>query len=166
MAQTSSFDITTGADLQEVDNAVNQAMKEVGQRYDFKGSTCTIDFDRAVPELRLEADDDFRMKALFDVLQGRLIKRQVPVKNLSVGEIEPAASARVRRTIGIAQGIDGDTAKDIVKAIKGQGFKKVQAQIQGDQVRVTGPSKDDLQAVMQFLRAADFGIELTFGNYR
>jgi hypothetical protein len=166
MAQSSSFDITTGADLQEVDNAVNQATKEVGQRYDFKGTHCTIVFDRAVPELRLEADDEFRMRALFDVLQGRLIKRGVPVKNLQVGDVEPAAGSRVRRTIGIAQGIETETAREIVKAIKAHGFKKVQAQIQGDQVRVTSPSKDDLQAVMQALRAADFGIELTFGNYR
>jgi hypothetical protein len=162
MAQSSSFDITTGADLQEVDNAVNQATKEVGQRYDFKGTHCTIVFDRAVPELRLEADDEFRMRALFDVLQGRLIKRGVPVRNLQVGD----AGSRVRRTIGIAQGIETETAREIVKAIKAHGFKKVQAQIQGDQVRVTSPSKDDLQAVMQALRAADFGIELTFGNYR
>ena len=166
MAQSSSFDITTGADLQEVDNAVNQATKEVGQRYDFKGTHCTIAFDRAAPELRLEADDEFRMKALFDVLQGRLIKRGVPVKNLKVGNVEPAAGSRVRRTIGIAQGIDTETAREIVKAIKAQGVKKVQAQIQGDQVRVTSPSKDELQAVMQALRTVDFGIELTFGNYR
>jgi uncharacterized protein YajQ (UPF0234 family) len=166
MAQNSSFYITTGADLQEVDNAVNQAMKEVAQRYDFKGSDCTIVFDRAAPELRLEADDDFRMKALFDVLQGRLIKRSVPVKNLAVGDVEPAAGGRVRRTIGIRQGIDADTAREIVKAIKGKGLKKVQAQIQADQVRVTGPSKDELQAVIQFLRAADFGVELAFGNFR
>jgi uncharacterized protein YajQ (UPF0234 family) len=166
MAPSSSFDITTGADLQEVDNAVNQAMKEVAQRYDFKGSDCTITFDRATPELRLEADDEFRMKALFDVLQGRLIKRGVPVKNLTVGTVEPAAGSRVRRTIGIQQGIAGDTAKEIVKAIKAGGFKKVQAQIQADQVRVTSPSKDELQAVIQFLKTSDFGIELGFGNFR
>jgi len=166
MAQTFSFDITTGADLQEVDNAVNQATKEIGQRYDFKGTDCTITFDRAKPELRLEADDEFRMKALFDVLQGRLIKRGVPVRNLQVGEIEPAAAGRVRRTLGIAQGIAIETAREIVKAIKAQGLKKVQAQIQGDQVRVSGASKDDLQVAMQFLRTQDFGIELSFGNYR
>lgn len=166
MAQSSSFDITTGADLQEVDNAVNQATKEVGQRYDFKGTRCVIEFDRATPELRLEADDEFRMKALFDVLQGRLIKRGVPVRNLQVGNVEPAAGSRVRRTIGIAQGIETETARAIVKAVKAQGLKKVQAQIQGDQVRVTSPSRDELQAVMRVLREADFGIELSFGNYR
>ncbi|MDH3496390.1 MAG: YajQ family cyclic di-GMP-binding protein [Gemmatimonadota bacterium] len=166
MAATSSFDITTGADLQEVDNAVNQATKEVAQRYDFKGSRCTITFDRAKPELRLEADDDFRMKALCDVLQGRLIKRGVPIKNLAVGEIEPAAGGHVRRTIGITQGIPSETAKTIVKTLKERGFKKVQAAIQGDQVRVSSPSKDELQTVMAFLRGEDFGIELSFGNYR
>jgi hypothetical protein len=166
MAPSSSFDITTGADLQEVDNAVNQAMKEVTQRYDFKGSDCTIAFDRATPELRLEADDAFRMKALFDILQGRLIKRGVPVKNLTVGDVEPAAGSRVRRTIGIQQGIAGETAKEIVKAIKAGGFKKAQAQIQADQVRVTSPSKDELQAIIQFLKTSDFGIELGFGNFR
>jgi hypothetical protein len=166
MAPSSSFDITTGADLQEVDNAVNQAMKEVTQRYDFKGSDCTIAFDRATPELRLEADDAFRMKALFDILQGRLIKRGVPVKNLTVGDVEPAAGSRVRRTIGIQQGIAGETAREIVKAIKAGGFKKAQAQIQADQVRVTSPSKDELQAIIQFLKTSDFGIELGFGNFR
>jgi uncharacterized protein YajQ (UPF0234 family) len=141
-------------------------MKEVTQRYDFKGSDCTIAFDRATPELRLEADDAFRMKALFDILQGRLIKRGVPVKNLTVGDVEPAAGSRVRRTIGIQQGIAGETAKEIVKAIKAGGFKKAQAQIQADQVRVTSPSKDELQAIIQFLKTSDFGIELGFGNFR
>jgi uncharacterized protein YajQ (UPF0234 family) len=149
-----------------VDNAVNQATKEVAQRYDFKGSHCTIAFDRAKPELRLEADDDYRMKALFDVLQGRLIKRGVPVKNLAVGAIEPAAAGHVRRTIGITQGIPTETAREIVKAIKAGGFKKVQAAIQGDQLRVSGPSKDELQTVIAFLRERDFGVELAFGNYR
>lgn len=166
MAPQASFDISTGADLQEVDNAVNQAMKEVNQRYDFKGTNCTIQFDRAKPELKLEADDEYRMQALFDVLQGKLIRRGVPVKNLQVGEIEPAAAGRARRTVGITQGIASETAKDIVKAIKTQNFKKVQAAIQGTEVRVSSPSKDTLQDVMRFLKAQDFGIELTFGNYR
>ena len=166
MAQTHSFDVSTGADLQEVDNAVNQALKEIGQRYDFKGSTCTIEFDRGAAELRLEADDEYRLTAVFDVLQGRLIKRKVPVKNLTLGEIQEASGGRARRTIGITQGIGGDTAKAIVKAIKAHGFKKVQAQIQGDQVRVQSASRDELQAVIGFLKGQDFGIELTFGNYR
>jgi len=166
MAQAHSFDVTTGADLQEVDNAVNQATKEVGQRYDFKGTTCTITFDRATPQLTLEADDEYRLKALFDVLQGRLIKRGVPVKNLSLGDVQEVSGGRARRVIGITQGIATDTAKEIVKAVKAQGFKKVQAQIQADQVRVQSASRDDLQAVIAFLKGQDFGIELTFGNYR
>ena len=166
MATTSSFDISTGADLQEVDNAVNQALKEIGQRYDFKGSHCTIEFDRAKAELRLSADDQFRMDALVDVLRGRLIKRGVPVKNLKRGDIEPAAGSSVRQVITLQQGIPTDAAREIVKHLKDLKLKKVQAAIQGDQLRVSSPSKDDLQGAMQALRAKDFGIALQFGNYR
>jgi len=166
MASNPSFDVSTGADLQEVDNAVNQALKEVAQRYDFKGSHCTIEFDRAKAEIRLAADDDFRMEQLLDILRTKMIKRNVPVKNLVIGENTPAGGSTVRRTIGLTQGIPQDTAKKIVKAVKDAGFKKVQVAIQGDEVRVTGPSKDDLQAVIGFLRGEDFGIELKFGNYR
>jgi len=166
MASLSSFDISTGADLQEVDNAVNQATKEVAQRYDFKGSKCSIAFDRAKATLTLVADDDFRMKALFDVLQGKLIKRGVPVKNLELGEVTPAAGDTVRREIKLTQGISQDKSKAIVKAIKDRKFKKAQASIQGEEVRVQSPSKDELQDVITFLRTQDFGIELKFGNYR
>ena len=166
MASTASFDVSTGADLQEVDNAVHQAVKEIGQRYDFRGTHCTIEFDRAKAELRLAADDEFRMDALVDVLQTRMIKRGVPIKNLKLGELEPAAGQSVRRTATLTQGIPQDVAKRIVKAVKEGGFKKVQASIQGDEVRISSPSKDELQAVMQLLRADDFGIELHFGNYR
>ena len=166
MATTASFDISTGADLQEVDNAVNQTVKEIGQRYDFKGTHCTITFDRAKGLIQLEADDDFKMKAMVDVLNGKMVKRGVPVKNLKVGEIQPAAGSRVRREITLTQGIPGDTAKEIVKAVKAQNFKKIQVSIQGDELRVTGPSRDDLQAVIGFLRGQDFGLELKFGNYR
>jgi uncharacterized protein YajQ (UPF0234 family) len=166
MASNPSFDVSTGADLQEVDNAVNQALKEVAQRYDFKGSHCTIEFDRPKAEIRLAADDDFRMEQLLDILRTKMIKRNVPVKNLVIGENTPAGGSTVRRTIGLTQGIPQDTAKKIVKAVKDAGFKKVQVAIQGDEVRVTGPSKDDLQAVIGFLRGQDFGIELKFGNYR
>lgn len=166
MASLSSFDISTGADLQEVDNAVNQATKEVAQRYDFKGSKCSIAFDRPKATLTLVADDDFRMKALFDVLQGKLIKRGVPVKNLELGEVTPAAGDTVRREIKLTQGISQDKSKAIVKAIKDQKFKKAQASIQGEEVRVQSPSKDELQEVIVFLRTQDFGIELKFGNYR
>ncbi|MBI2614463.1 MAG: YajQ family cyclic di-GMP-binding protein [Gemmatimonadetes bacterium] len=166
MASQASFDVSTGADLQEVDNAVNQAMKEVGQRYDFKGSHCGIQFDRAKATLTLEADDDFRMRALFDVLQARLIRRGVPLKNLTVGDITPAAGGHVRRVLTLTQGIPTDTARAIVKAVKERTFKKVQIAIQGDELRVTSPSKDNLQEVIAFLRGQDFGIQLTFGNYR
>jgi uncharacterized protein YajQ (UPF0234 family) len=166
MASTASFDVSTGADLQEVDNAVNQALKEIAQRYDFKGTHCTIDFDREKAEIRLSADDEFRMEALLDVLRGRLIKRGVPVKNLQIGDLVPSTGQSVRRNVTLTQGIAGDVAKRIVKAIKDGSFKKVQASIQGDEVRVTSPSKDELQSVMAFLRGQDFGIELKFGNYR
>ncbi len=161
-----SFDVTTGADLQEIDNAVNQAMKEVHQRYDFKGTKCTIDFDRAKADLKLEADDDFRLKALFDILQAKLIKRHVPVKNLTIGETEEAAGGRVRKSISLVQSIPADTAREMVKAVKNQKLKKVQVAIQGDQLRVSSPAKDSLQEVMGFLKGEDWGIELKFGNYR
>ena len=166
MATNPSFDISTGADLQEVDNAVNQALKEIAQRYDFKGTHCTVEFDRAKAEIRLSADDEFRMEALTDVLQTRMIKRGVPVKNLDLGELEAATGQSVRRTVKLTQGIPADAAKKIVKAVKEGGFKKTQASIQGDEIRVTSPSRDELQAVIAALRGQDFGIELKFGNYR
>ena len=166
MASQASFDVSTGADLQEVDNAVNQALKEVAQRFDFKGTRCTIQLDREKASIALEADDAFKMRALFDVLQGRLVKRGVPLKNLRPGEDQPASGGRVRRTITLQQGIPQDTARTIVKAVKDRAWKKVQVAIQGDELRVTSPSKDTLQEVMAFLRGQDFGIELKFGNYR
>ena len=145
---------------------MNQATKEVAQRYDFKGSKAAITFDRAKPALTLVADDDFKMKALFDVLQTKLIKRGVPVKNLDLGPVTPAANDTVRREIALTQGIPQEKAKAIVKAIKDRKFKKAQASIQGDEIRVQSPSKDELQEVMTFLRGQDWGIELKFGNYR
>ena len=166
MPAASSFDVTTGVDLQEVDNAVHQAQKEIAQRYDFKGSKASIEFTRATGILVLVADDDFRMRALFDVLQQKLIKRGVPVKNLTVGEVKPAGGDTVRREITLKTALDGDTAKKVVAAIKDAKMKKVQASIQGEQVRVTSPSKDELQEVIALLRARDFGVELKFGNYR
>src|SRR5437762_1756304 len=166
MAALASFDISTGADLQEVDNAVNQATKEVAQRYDFKGSKASIAFDRAKVTLTLVADDDFKMKALFDVLQTKLVKRGVPVKNLELVAVTPAANDTVRREITLTQGIPQEKAKAIVKAIKDKKFKKAQASIQGTEIRVQSPSKDELQEVMAFLRTQDWGIELKFGNYR
>ena len=166
MAASASFDVSTGADLQEVDNAVNQATKEVAQRYDFKGSKASIAFDRVKAVLTLVADDDFKMKALFDVLQGKLIKRSVPVKNLELGTVTPAANDTVRREIKLTQGIPQEKAKAIVKAIKDRKFKKAQASIQGDEIRVQSASKDELQDVIAFLRGQDWGLELKYGNYR
>jgi uncharacterized protein YajQ (UPF0234 family) len=166
MAQQSSFDVSTGADLQEVDNAVNQAMKEVQTRYDFKGTKCSIAFDRAKGVLDLEADDDYKLKAMIDVLQGKLVKRSVPLRNMKYGEVQPASGGRVRQQVTLQQGIPTDTAKDIVKTVKAQGFRKVQVAIQGDELRVSSASKDELQSVIQFLKSQDFGIELKFGNYR
>jgi uncharacterized protein YajQ (UPF0234 family) len=166
MAQNSSFDVTTGLDLQEVDNAVNQAMKEVQQRYDFKGTKCTIELDRKEGAIKLDADDDFRLRALQQVLKEKLSKRNVPLKNLDEGEIEPGTMGRARQRLGLKQGIDQETAKKISKEVRDQGFKKVQVQIQGEELRVISPSKDTLQEVMTFLRSQDFGVELSFGNYR
>ncbi|HEY7893961.1 MAG TPA: YajQ family cyclic di-GMP-binding protein [Gemmatimonadaceae bacterium] len=166
MAQPSSFDVTTGVDLQEVDNAVNQAQKEIAQRYDFKGSKASIDFRRAENMLVLVADDDFKMRALFDVLQGKLIKRGVAVKNLDIGAVTPAGGDTVRREVKLKMALDTDTAKKIVAALKEAKLKKVQAAIQGDQVRVSSPSRDDLQGAITLLRGQDFGVELKFGNYR
>ena len=166
MAQTYSFDVTTGVDLQEVDNAVNQAQKEIAQRYDFKGSKATIDFKRTEAVLGLTADSEFQMKSLLDVVQGRLIKRGVSVKNLDIGEIKPAGGDTVTREIKLKTALDSDTAKKVAAAIKEAKLKKVQAAIQGDQVRVSSPSKDDLQGAMALLRQKDFEVELKFGNFR
>ena len=166
MAQQSSFDVTTGVDLQEVDNAVNQAQKEIAQRYDFKGSKASIDFRRAENVLVLVADDDFKMRALFDVLQGKLIKRGVAVKNLDIGAVTPAGGDTVRREVKLKMALDTETSKKIVAMLKEAKLKKVQAAIQGDQVRVSSASKDDLQGAIALLRGKDFGVELKFGNYR
>ena len=166
MAQQASFDVTTGVDLQEVDNAVNQAQKEISQRYDFKGSPATIELNRTEGNITLTAENDYKMNALWDVLQSKLIRRSVSVKNLDPGEIEPAGGDTVRRVVALKLSLDGDTAKKVAATIKDAKLKKVQAAIQGEQVRVSGPSRDDLQEVMALLRGKDFGVELKFGNYR
>lgn len=166
MPPLNSFDVTTGVDLQEVDNAVNQAQKEIAQRYDFKGAKADIEFKRAEGVLNLAADSEFKMDALFDVLQAKLIKRGVPVKNLDIGKIEQAGGDTVRRVVKLKQSLDGDTAKKVAAAIKDAKLKKVQAAIQGDQVRVSSPSRDDLQQAIALLKSQDFGVELKFGNYR
>jgi uncharacterized protein YajQ (UPF0234 family) len=166
MAATSSFDITSTIDFQEVDNALNQARKELGQRYDFKGATAEIVLNTAEKTLTLMADDEFKMNALWEIVQTRLVRRSVPVKNFKDTASEPAAGGKLRRVIAIQQGIPIEAAREIVKFIKDRKLKKVQASIQADQVRVSSPSKDDLQAAMQALREQDFGVALQFGNYR
>jgi len=166
MAEQSSFDITSTVDLQEVDNALNQARKEVAQRYDFKGSKASIEFDPKESKLVLIADDDFKLNALWEIVQTRLVRRNVPTRNLTRGAVLPAANTTVRQEITLQQGIPSDKARDIMKFIKDAKLKKVQASIQGDQLRVTSPSKDELQEVMRVLREQDFGVALQFGNYR
>src|SRR6266404_3227885 len=166
MADTVSFDITSTIDFQEVDNALNQARKEIVQRYDFKGSKAAIELNAAEKKLTLKADDEFKMNALWEIVQTRLVRRGVPVKNFKAGEPEPAAGGALRRVIEIQQGIPIDAAREIVKFIKDKKLKKVQAAIQADQVRVSSPSKDELQEAMRVLREHDFGVALQFGNYR
>jgi uncharacterized protein YajQ (UPF0234 family) len=166
MASQASFDITSTVDLQEVDNAVNQARKEIAQRYDFKGSKTTIDFSRAESTIVITTEDTFKMDAVWDILQTRMIRRNVPVKNLKLSDVEPVSGGMVKRTVTLQQGISSDAAKAIVKYLKDQSLKKVQASIQADQVRVSSASKDDLQQAIRLLKAHDFGVELQFGNYR
>ena len=166
MASTQSFDVSTAVDLQEVDNAVNQARKEISQRYDFRGTDCTLDFDRDGGSVLLEADDDYKLGALLQALREKLARRGVPLKNIEEGDVDRATLGRARQRIGFKLGIDSDTARTISKAIRDESFKKVQVQIQGEQLRVSAPKRDELQAVIAFLKSQDFGVELHFGNYR
>ncbi len=166
MATTSSFDVTTGVDLQEVDNAMNQASKEIAQRFDFKGSDSSAEFKKAESMILLIADSDMRMQALLDIVQSKLLKRGVPIKNLDIGEAKPAGGDTLRREIKLKMALDSETAKKVAAAIKAAKLKKVQASIQGEQVRISAPDKDELQAAIALLRSEDFGVELQFGNYR
>jgi len=166
MPDTASFDITSTIDFQEVDNALNQARKEVAQRYDFKGAKAEIALNEKEKTLTLTADDDFKMNALWEIVQTRLVRRSVPIRNFKVPDSEPAAGGAVRRVIAIQQGIPIEAAREIVKFIKERKLKKVQAAIQADQVRVSSPSKDELQTAIHALREHDFGVALQFGNYR
>jgi uncharacterized protein YajQ (UPF0234 family) len=165
MADTSSFDIVSKVDLQEVDNAMNQARKEIIQRYDFKGSKSSIELKQKEMEIVLISDDDFKMKAVVDILQSKFVKRSVPLKALTYGVVEPAAGSTVRQVIKLQNGIDKENAKLITKMIKDSKLK-VQAQIMDDQVRVSGKSKDDLQNVMTLLRQAELKFAIQFTNYR
>ncbi|MGH7457942.1 MAG: YajQ family cyclic di-GMP-binding protein [Longimicrobiaceae bacterium] len=166
MAKTASFDVTSGVDLQEVDNAVNQAVREVSQRYDFKGVAAEVDFYRDEGWIGLLAEDEYRLQALADVLNSKLAKRKVPLKNLHFQKPEPASGGKLGQRVDLQQGIPQDKAKEIVKSVKSGGFKKVQIQIQDDQLRVQSPSRDELQQVIVYLKEHDFGVELDFGNFR
>ncbi len=166
MATQFSFDVTSTVDLQEVDNALNQARKEVAQRYDFKGARATLEFDPKAGTLTLLADDTMKLSALWEIVQTRLVRRNVPTKNLKPADPEPAAGGTLRQVITLQQGIPTEAAREIVKFLKDHKMKKVQAAIQGDQLRISAASKDDLQDAMRLLREQDFGIALQFGNYR
>ena len=166
MASNSSFDVTTGVDFNEVHNAVTQATKEITQRYDFKGIKVTIDFEPKEKRLVLAAPDDFKLAAMWDVLQSKMVRRQVPLKNLKPGDIAAAAGSSVRQEIAIQEGLTADMAREIAKTIKDAKMKRVQASIQGDTVRISSPSKDELQAAMALLKQEDLGVELKFGNFR
>src|SRR5262249_32906405 len=151
----SSFDVTSPIDFQEVDNALNQARKEVGQRYDFKGVKADILLNPTDKTLTLVADDEFKMNALWEIVQTRLVRRNVPINNFKGGDSEAASGGTVRKVMTIQEGIPIDAAREIVKFIKDRKLKKVQASIQGDQVRVTSPSKDELQDAMRAMRERD-----------
>ncbi len=163
MSKECSFDITSKVDLQEVDNAVHQTTREIAQRFDFKGSSA--DVAREEYALVLSAEDEFKLKQVLDILETKLVKRQVPLKALSRGTVETVGGGRVRQRIELQQGIPVDKAREIVKLVKGT-KRKVQAQIQESQVRVSGRDRDELQAVIQFLREQDLGIHMQFLNYR
>ncbi len=165
MADTFSFDIVSEVNLQEVDNAVNQARKEIGQRYDFKGSKSSIELNAKEKTLTLVSDDEFKLKSVVDVLEDKLIKRGVPIKALDFGTVEQAAGNTVRQAVTLRVGIDKENAKTIVKMIKDLKLK-VQAQIMDDQIRVSGKNKDDLQAAMKAVRSADLTFAVQFTNYR
>jgi len=158
-----SFDVVSTVDMQEVSNALQQTRKEVEQRYDFKGSKTEIEQEKSA--IKITSESDFKVKAVVDILQSKLIKRNINLKSLEYGKIEPAAGGAARQVITIQQGLDTDAAREVVKLIKDSKIK-VQAQVQDDQVRVTGKKRDDLQGVIQALRAADFRRPLQFVNMR
>jgi uncharacterized protein YajQ (UPF0234 family) len=158
-----SFDVVSVVDMQEVDNAVNQAVKEIGQRYDFKGSKCEIALEKDT--IKVLADDDFRLKAVVDVLQSKLVKRGVSLRALQYGKAEPASGGRVRQVITIVQGISKDKGREIIALVK-ETRLKVQSQIQDEQVRVSGKNINDLQEIIQLLKTKDLGLEMQFVNFR
>lgn len=163
MAKDASFDVVSELDLQEVDNAVNQTLKEIQTRFDFKGSKSEVSLDDN--SIVVSSDDEYKLAAVYDVLQSKCVKRGISLKALKPGKIEPAAGGTVRQRIVLQQGISQDTAKQIVKLVKDTKLK-VQASIQGEQVRVSGKNRDDLQNVIQTLKNADIDVPLQFTNYR
>jgi hypothetical protein len=165
MAQENSFDVVSKVDLQEVQNAVQQASKEIVTRFDFRGSKSKIEWNEKELELTLTSDDEHKLKSVVDILETKLVKRGIAVKSLDFQKVEPAAGATVRQAVKVQQGIPIEKARAIVKAIKDSKIK-VQASIQADQVRVAGKSRDDLQSVIALLRGEDFGLPLQFLNYR
>ena len=158
-----SFDVVSKVDWHEVDNALDQALREVGQRYDFKGSHTRI--ERKEGEIEIESADDYKVGAAYEVLQGKLAKRKVPLGALKVGAVEPASGGRARQTIDVRSGVETEIAREIVKKVKATKIK-VQVAIQGDSLRVSGKKRDDLQAVMALLRDEDHGQPLQFENLR
>lgn len=165
MAQQSSFDIVSEVDVQEVDNALNQARKEIGQRYDFKDSKSSIELNQKEKTVTLISDDDFKLKSVIDIVQSKLIKRGVPLKALRYGKAEPAANSTMRQVITLQVGIEKEDAKLVVKMIKDTKLK-VQAQIMDDQIRVSAKDKDGLQSVIKMLRESDLSFAMQFVNYR
>jgi uncharacterized protein YajQ (UPF0234 family) len=160
-----SFDIVSRVDIQEVSNAVDQAMKEIGQRFDFRGSKSTINLDRGKDELSIVSDDEYKLKSVIDILQSKLIKRKVPIKSLQYGKIESSLSGNVKQTVTIQQGVPTEKGKEIVKLIKSAKLK-VQTEIQKDQLRERAKKKDDLQTVITLLKEKNLDIHLEFVNYR
>jgi uncharacterized protein YajQ (UPF0234 family) len=165
MAQNFSFDIVSEVNFMEVDNAINQAQKELSQRFDFKGSKSSIEYNKAEKKITLIADDEYRLRALRDIIDGRMAKRGVSLKSLSSKEPEKAFEGTVRQVVDLQNGLPSDKAKELVKLIKDAKLK-VQAQIEGEKVRVSSPKKDELQAAIAFLRAASFSLPLQFTNFR
>jgi cyclic-di-GMP-binding protein len=160
-----TFDIVSKIELPEVNNAIQQAVKEIQQRFDLKGSHSQIELQEKENKILLQSQDEFKLKAVVEILDQKLVKRKVPLKGLTYGTVTPAAGSTVRQEITLQQGISTEKAREIVKMIK-DSKKKVQASIQGDLVRVSGKDRDTLQEIMQLLRAADFGIDMQFTNYR
>ena len=165
MAEQNSFDVVSKVDMQEVKNAVDQALKEIHQRFDFKGTKTELTLKDKESELVVLSDDEYKLKSVVDIVKAKLVKRNVSVKAFAFGSVEPALGGTVRQIAKIQNGLATEKAKELVKEIK-EGKFKAQAQIQGDQIRVQGKSRDELQAVIAFLKSKDFGVDLQFVNYR